>query len=41
MVRRGSGRTKTEARNVLERFVRDHDEGVTVGAHGYTVADAE
>ena len=41
IVRRGSGRTKTEAKNKLKEIVRDHDDGVTTSpSHGYTVAQA-
>lgn len=37
IVRKGSGRTKTEARNRLKEIVRDHDDGVLIAAQGYTV----
>ncbi|WP_433274067.1 tyrosine-type recombinase/integrase [Pseudonocardia xinjiangensis] len=40
IVKRGSGRTKTEARNKLKELVRDHDDGLAASQHGYTVADA-
>jgi hypothetical protein len=40
IVKRGSGRTKTEAKNKLKELVRDHDDGLTASQHGYTVADA-
>ena len=41
IVRRGSGRTKTEAKNKLKEIVRDHDDGVAISpSHGYTVAQA-
>ena len=38
--RRGSGRTKTEAKAKLKDAVRDHDDGLTIAPHDYTVADA-
>ncbi|MHA6631073.1 tyrosine-type recombinase/integrase [Pseudonocardia sichuanensis] len=40
IVRRGSGRTKTEARNKLKDLIRDYDDGVSAAQHAYTVADA-
>lgn len=41
IVRRGSGRTKTEAKAKLREILRDHEEGVRVnGADHYTVAQA-
>lgn len=40
IVRRGSGRTKTEARNRLKEIVRDHDDGVLIAAQSYTVQQA-
>lgn len=40
VVRRGSGRTKTEAKNKLKLILRDHDDGLAVGRDGYTVAQA-
>jgi hypothetical protein len=40
IVKRGSGRTKTEARSKLKELVRDHDDGLAASQHGYTVADA-
>ena len=36
IVRKGSGRTKTEARNRLKEIVRDHDDGVLIAAQSYT-----
>jgi hypothetical protein len=36
--RRGSGKTKTEAK--LKEVIRDYDDGLTIAPHGYTVADA-
>ena len=40
VVRKSSGRTKTEARNRLKEIVRDHDDGVLVSAQSYTVQQA-
>ena len=40
VVRRGSGRTKTEAKNKLKSILRDHDDGLAAGRDGYTVAQA-
>ncbi|HET8682139.1 MAG TPA: tyrosine-type recombinase/integrase [Micromonosporaceae bacterium] len=40
IVRRGSGRTKTEARAKLKEALRDHDDGLTITANNYTVANA-
>jgi hypothetical protein len=40
IVRRGSGRTKTEAKNKLKEIIRDHDDGVATTQRGFTVADA-
>jgi integrase len=40
IVRRASGRTKTEAKDKLKELLRDHDDGLTVKADGYTVAQA-
>jgi integrase len=38
--RRGSGRTKTEAKAKLREVIRDHEDGLTIASDGYTVADA-
>lgn len=38
--KRARGRTKTEARRKLKELARDHDDGLSVGAYGYTVAQA-
>jgi hypothetical protein len=38
--RRGSGKTKTEAKAKLKEVIRDHDDGVAIAPHGFTVADA-
>ncbi len=41
IVKRASGRTKTETRNKLKELLRDHEDGVTTSVtRGYTVADA-
>jgi hypothetical protein len=38
--RRGSGKTKTEAKAKLKEVIRDRDDGVAIAPHGFTVADA-
>lgn len=40
IVRRGSGRTKTEAKRKLREVLRDHEDGVAVGDNAFTVAQA-
>lgn len=40
IVKRGSGRTKTEARRKLREIIRDYEDGQVTGGHGYTVAQA-
>jgi integrase len=40
IVRRGSGRTKTEAKAKLRALLRDRDDGFVLGAEGYTVGQA-
>lgn len=40
IVKRGSGTTKTEAKNKLKEILRDNDDGLVATAQGYTVADA-
>jgi integrase len=40
VVRRASGRTKTEARAKLKDLIRDHDDGMASAERGYTVAQA-
>jgi integrase len=40
IVRRGSGRTKTEGRNRLKQILRDQEDGTPPGARHYTVAQA-
>jgi integrase len=38
--RSGSGKTKTEAKAKLKEVMRDHEDGVAIAPHDYTVADA-
>lgn len=40
IVRRGSGKTKTEAKAKLKEVLRDHEDGLAIAPHGVTVADA-
>ncbi|GII32296.1 site-specific integrase [Planotetraspora mira] len=40
IVRKASGKSKTEAREKLKEIIRDYDDGVSVGPANYTVADA-
>jgi integrase len=40
IVRRGSGKTKTEARAKLKEVMRDHEDGLTIAPQNVTVADA-
>ena len=40
IVRRASGRTKTEAKNKLKELIREHDDGLAAAPRSYTVADA-
>ena len=40
IVRRASGRTKTEARAQLKELLRDHEDGHAIAPHGYTVTNA-
>jgi hypothetical protein len=40
IVRRGRGRTKTEAKNKLRQLLRDLEDGLVVANDGYTVAQA-
>ncbi|MFI6609392.1 tyrosine recombinase XerC [Streptomyces sp. NPDC050507] len=40
IVRRGSGKTKTEAKNKLKEVLRDHEDGLAIAPTNYTVADA-
>ena len=39
IVRRASGRTKTEARTKLKEILRDYDDGLTVAGRSPTVAN--
>lgn len=38
--KKGTGRTKTEARSKLREVLRDYEDGLAIGPDGYTVADA-
>jgi hypothetical protein len=40
IVKRGSGRTKTEAQRKLREIIRDYQDGQITDGHGYTVAQA-
>jgi integrase len=40
IVKKGSGKTKTEAKDKLKENIRDHDDGLAIGPQKYTVADA-
>ncbi|MGC9670857.1 site-specific integrase [Planosporangium sp. 12N6] len=40
IVRRGSGKTKTEARDKLKEVLRDHEDGLVIAPQSFTVADA-
>ena len=40
IVRRGAGRTKTEAKNKLRELLRDNEDGIAVTNDGFTVAQA-
>ncbi|MFE9217057.1 tyrosine-type recombinase/integrase [Streptomyces lavendulae] len=40
VVRKGSGRTKTEAKAKLKEVLRDHEDGLAVAPTNYTVANA-
>lgn len=40
VVKRGSGRTKTEAKNKLKNVLRDHEDGLAIAPGDYTVAHA-
>ncbi|MFI6295987.1 tyrosine recombinase XerC [Nonomuraea sp. NPDC050790] len=40
IVKKASGKTKTEAKAKLKEIIRDHDDGLAAAAHHYTVADA-
>lgn len=40
IVKRGSGKTKTAAKNKLREIIRDYEDGQTISGKGFTVADA-
>jgi integrase len=40
IVRRGSGKTKTEAKTKLKEVLRDHEDGLAIAPPNFTVADA-
>ncbi|MER5723528.1 site-specific integrase [Streptomyces sp. NPDC002418] len=40
LVRRGSGKTKTEAKNKLKEVLRDYEDGLAIAPTNYTVTDA-
>lgn len=40
IVRKGSGKTKTEARAKLKQVMRDHEDGLAIASQTYTVASA-
>jgi integrase len=40
IVRKASGKTKTDAKNKLKDLLRDLDDGVPIASHGYTVGQA-
>ncbi len=40
MVKKASGRTKTEARAKLKEIIRDHEDGLAIAPTDYTVGDA-
>ena len=40
IVKRGSGRTKTDAKNKLKEVLRDHEDGLAIAPTGYTVEKA-
>lgn len=40
IMRRGSGKTKTEAREKLKEVLRDHEDGIAIAPQNYTVAEA-
>jgi hypothetical protein len=40
IVKRGSGKTKTEAKNKLRKVLRDHEDGLAIAPTNYTVKDA-
>lgn len=40
VIKRGSGRTKTEAKNKLKAIIQDHQDGLAIAPTDYTVGDA-
>jgi integrase len=40
IIRKGSGKTKTEAKNKLKEILRDYEDGLAIAPYGYTVAQA-
>ncbi|MFE2032988.1 tyrosine recombinase XerC [Streptomyces scopuliridis] len=40
IVKRGSGKTKTEAKHKLKEVLRDHEDGLAIAPTGYTVENA-
>ncbi|MER0446589.1 site-specific integrase [Streptomyces sp. Edi4] len=40
LVKRGSGKTKTEAKNKLKEVLRDHEDGLAIAPTNYTVENA-
>ncbi|MGW1076551.1 site-specific integrase [Streptomyces sp. NPDC002537] len=40
IVKRGSGKTKTEAKDKLKEVLRDHEDGLAIAPSGYTVKNA-
>ena len=40
LVKRGSGKTKTEAKSKLKEVLRDHEDGLAIAPTGYTVENA-
>jgi integrase len=40
IVKKASGRTKTEAKDKLKEILRDHDDGLAIAPHDYTVEKA-
>jgi hypothetical protein len=40
IVRKASGTTKTAAQRKLREMIRDYEDGLAIGLHNYTVADA-
>ncbi len=40
IVKKASGKTKTEAKAKLKEIIRDYEDGLAIASGGYTVADA-